>query len=170
MYFTWFVYTFVNQKYNVLLKRDDVCLMPLSNLITLSRFDERKEIRIVRWPRSPMLNVVATQQQRYGNVLITSENEVVTTLETDVGTALIFDRAKTLRQRQQQHCDNVVTTSLCQLWYSQYHHQVLYFLYLTRSHQHNNVTTAFARLLNWRYCTDFEQVIQKVYDLMAKLG
>ena len=47
IYFTWFVYTFVNYKYNVLLKRDDVCLMPLSTFVTLSRFDEGKEIRIV---------------------------------------------------------------------------------------------------------------------------
>ena len=47
IYFTWFVYTFVNYKYNVLLKRGDVCLMPLSTFLTLSRFDEGKEIRIV---------------------------------------------------------------------------------------------------------------------------
>ena len=47
IYFTWFVYTFVNYKYNVLLKKDDVCLMPLSTFVTLSRFDEGKEIRIV---------------------------------------------------------------------------------------------------------------------------
>ena len=47
MYFPWFVYTLVNYKYNVLLKKDDVCLIPLSTLVTLSRFDERKEIRIV---------------------------------------------------------------------------------------------------------------------------
>ena len=47
-----------------------------------------------------MLNVVATLQQRCGNVLITSESDVVTTSETDVGTTLICDR---------------VTTSLCQL-------------------------------------------------------
>ena len=46
IYFAWFVYTFVNCKYNVLLKRDDVCLIPLNTLLTLSRFDERKEIRI----------------------------------------------------------------------------------------------------------------------------
>ena len=32
IYFTWFVYTFVNYKYNVLLKRDYVCLIPLSTL------------------------------------------------------------------------------------------------------------------------------------------
>ena len=39
IYFTWFVYTFfVNYKYNVLLKRNDVCLMPLSTFIILSRF------------------------------------------------------------------------------------------------------------------------------------
>ena len=46
-YFTSFVYTFVNYTYNVLLKRDDVCLMPLSTLVTLLRFVEGKEIRIV---------------------------------------------------------------------------------------------------------------------------
>ena len=48
IYFTWFVHTFVNYKYNAHLKRADVCLMPLSTLVTLSRFDEGKEIRIVR--------------------------------------------------------------------------------------------------------------------------
>ena len=47
IYFNWFVNTSVNYKYNVLLKRDDVCLMPLKILVTLSRFDEGKEIRIV---------------------------------------------------------------------------------------------------------------------------
>ena len=45
--FTWFVYTF-NYKYNVLLKRNDVCLMPRITFVTLSRFDEGKEIRVVR--------------------------------------------------------------------------------------------------------------------------
>ena len=63
IYFTWFVYTFVNYRHNVLLKRDDVCLMSLSIFATLSRFDEGKEIRIypvVKWPRNPMLDVVAT--------------------------------------------------------------------------------------------------------------
>ena len=48
IYFTCFVYTFVNYKYKVLLKTDDMCLMPLSTFVTLSRFDERKEIRIMR--------------------------------------------------------------------------------------------------------------------------
>ena len=48
IYFIWFVYTFVNYKYNVLLKRDDVCLIPLSTFEFLSRFDEGKEIIIVR--------------------------------------------------------------------------------------------------------------------------
>ena len=48
IYFIWFVYAFVNYKYNVLLKRDDVCLIPLSTFATLSRFDEGKEIIIVR--------------------------------------------------------------------------------------------------------------------------
>ena len=35
-------FTFVNYKYSALLKRDDVYLMPLSTLVTLSRFDEGK--------------------------------------------------------------------------------------------------------------------------------
>ena len=48
IYFTWFVYTFANCKYNVLLKRDNVCLMPLSTFVTLSCFDDGKKIRIVR--------------------------------------------------------------------------------------------------------------------------
>ena len=78
-----------------------MCLIPLSTLVTLSYFGEGKEIRIVC---SKMLNVVATLQLRCGNVLITLESGVVTTSETDIGTTLIFDR-----------CDNVVTTSLCQL-------------------------------------------------------
>ena len=47
IYFTWFVYIFVNYKYNVLLKRDDACLMPLRTFLTLSRFNDRKKIRIV---------------------------------------------------------------------------------------------------------------------------
>ena len=97
-YFTSFVYTFVNYTYNVLLKRDDVCLMPLSTLVTLLRFVEGKEIRIVciKWSRNPMLNVVAALQQRCGKVLITLESDVVTTSETDVGTTVIVDRATTL--------------------------------------------------------------------------
>ena len=92
IYFTWFVYTFVNYKYNVLLKRDDVCLITLSTLVTVSRFDDGKEIKIVC---SKMLDVVATLQQR-GNVLITSESDVVTTSETNVCTTLIFDPGTTL--------------------------------------------------------------------------
>ena len=48
IYFTWFVYTFVSYKYNVLLKRDNVRLMPHNTFVTLSCFDEGKEIRIVR--------------------------------------------------------------------------------------------------------------------------
>ena len=62
-----------------------------------------------------MISVVATLQQRCGNVLIRSESDDVTTLETDVGTTLIFDGATTLWQRQKWRCDNVVTMSLCQL-------------------------------------------------------
>ena len=42
-----------------LLKRDDVCLMPLSSFVTLSRFDDWKEML---WPRCS--NVVATSWQR----------------------------------------------------------------------------------------------------------
>ena len=37
IYFTWFVHNFVNYKYNVLLKRNDVCLMPLSTFVCVSR-------------------------------------------------------------------------------------------------------------------------------------
>ena len=104
IYFIWFVYTFVNYKYNVLLKRDDVCLIPLSTLVTVLRFDDGREIKIVC---SKMLDVLATLQQRCGNVLITSE--------TDVCTSLIFDRVTTLWQRQQRRCGNIVTTLLSQL-------------------------------------------------------
>ena len=46
-----------------------------------------------------MLNVVATLQQRYDNVLKTSGSDVVTMSETDAGTTLIFDRVTTLWQR-----------------------------------------------------------------------
>ena len=62
-----------------------------------------------------MLNVVVTLYQRCGNVLTTSESNLVATSETDVGTALIFDSATTLWHRQQRRCNNVVITSLCQL-------------------------------------------------------
>ena len=48
IYFTWFVYAFVNYKYNVLLKKDDVFLMPLSTFVTLSRLNDGKEIRKFR--------------------------------------------------------------------------------------------------------------------------
>ena len=46
IYLTWFAFTFLNYKYNVLLKRDDVCLIPLRNFVTLSYFNEGKETRI----------------------------------------------------------------------------------------------------------------------------
>ena len=62
-----------------------------------------------------MLNGVVTLQQRFGNVFITSERDVVTTSETDADTTLILDRVTALLQRQQRCCDNVATTSLCQL-------------------------------------------------------
>ena len=48
IYFTWFVYALVSYKFNVLLKRDDVCLMSLSTFVTLSRFKDWKKIRIAR--------------------------------------------------------------------------------------------------------------------------
>ena len=48
IYFTWFVHNFANCKYKVLLKRDNVCLIPLSTFVALSRFDNEKEIKIVR--------------------------------------------------------------------------------------------------------------------------
>ena len=54
-----------------------------------------------------MLNIVATLQQYCGNVLITSESEVATTSETDVGTTLIFDRVTILWQRSTAHCKNL---------------------------------------------------------------
>ena len=63
IYFTWFVYTFVNYKYNVLLKRDDVLLMPLSTFVTLSRFNDGKEKSVIKWPSNPVLNVLATSWQ-----------------------------------------------------------------------------------------------------------
>ena len=66
-----------------------------------------------------MLNVVGTLQQCCGNILKTSESDDVTTSETDVGTTLIFDSSTTLWQSQQRRCDNVVTTSLCQLGYNE---------------------------------------------------
>ena len=66
-----------------------------------------------------MLNVVAVLQQRCGNVLITSESDVATTSETEVGTTLIFDSVKTLWQRQQprsefiQWTTNTKTLGMC---------------------------------------------------------
>ena len=43
-----------------------------------------------------MLNIVTTLQKHCGNVLITSESDVVTTSETDVVTTVILDRVTTL--------------------------------------------------------------------------
>ena len=63
-----------------------------------------------------MPNIVATLQQRCGNLLIMSESvDVVRTLDTEVSATLIFDRVTTLWPRQQRLCDNVVTMSLCLL-------------------------------------------------------
>ena len=85
-----------------------------------------------------MLNVVATLQQRCGNVLITSESEVVTTLETDVRTTLIFDRATTLWQRQQR----LVTTlsqRRCASWVVLYASKVI----LLRNHSLTQIFFVF---------------------------
>ena len=68
---------------------------------------KKSEQSVVKWPKNSMLNVVATLQQRCGNVLITSESDVVTMSDTDVVTTLIFDRVTTLSQRQQRRCHNV---------------------------------------------------------------
>ena len=63
-----------------------------------------------------MRNVVATLQQRCGNVLITSESDIVTTSETNVGTPLIFDRVShnvvaTSTTTLSQRCHNVLVSS-----------------------------------------------------------
>ena len=86
IYFTWFVYTFVNDKYIVLLKRDDVCLIPLSILVTLSRFDEGKEIRIVCSKIAKKSNAKCC-----GDIAATFWQQL-----DNVGTTLIFDRVTTL--------------------------------------------------------------------------
>ena len=107
IYFTWFVYTFVNYKYNVFLKRDDVCLIPLRTLVTLSRFDEGKEIRIVCSKMAQKSNakccgnVKATLCQRLDNI---GERHC-----HKVGN----------RRRHNSHfrpCHNVVTTSTMTCW------------------------------------------------------
>ena len=38
IYFTWFVHNFINHKYNVLLKRNDVCLIPLNTFVCVCVF------------------------------------------------------------------------------------------------------------------------------------
>ena len=74
IYFTCFVYTSVTYKYNVLLKGDNVCLILLSTLVTLSRFDEGKEIKIVCSNMAYKSNakccgdIAATLWQRLDNV------------------------------------------------------------------------------------------------------
>ena len=95
-----------------------------------------------------MLNVMATLQQRCGNILITSESNIVTTSETDVGATLIFDRATTLSQRQQRRCHNVVTTSLCQLGMDTHWNDSL------MQHWKNNFFSSAQRIIFFliRYC------------------
>ena len=60
IYFTWFVYTFVNYKYNVLLKRNDVFLMALSTFVIsyVSMKGKKSEYFELKLPSNPMLNVV----------------------------------------------------------------------------------------------------------------
>ena len=53
--------------------------------------------------------------QRCSDVLTMSDSDFVTTSKTDVGTTFIFERATKLWQYQLWRCDNIVTTSLCQL-------------------------------------------------------
>ena len=43
IYFTWFVHNFVNHKYNFLLKRNDMCLMPLNTFVCLSFTSIRRQ-------------------------------------------------------------------------------------------------------------------------------
>ena len=111
---------------NVLLKRDDMCLMPLSNFVTISRFDEGKQIRIVLeiqclilWQRCN--NVVSTSWQRWRATLwqrrrLTSAQFSFSTVPQRCDN-VNNDLVTTLWQRQQRRCDNVVTTSLFQLGY-----------------------------------------------------
>ena len=57
------------------------CVFNTTYHLSLSRFNEEKEIRIVCSKMAQKSNAKCC-----GNVLITSESEVVTTSETDVGT------------------------------------------------------------------------------------
>ena len=107
IYFTWFVYTFVNYKYNVLLKRDDVCLIPLSTLVTPSRFHKGKEIRIVLSKMAKKSNakccgnVAAMLWQRLDNV----------------GERRCHNVGNRHRYSSQfRSCHNVVTRSITTLW------------------------------------------------------
>ena len=77
IYFTWLVYTFDNCKYNVLLKRDHVCLIPLSTLVTLVGERRCPNVGNWRWHNShfrPCHNVVTTSTttlwQRCHNVAV----------------------------------------------------------------------------------------------------
>ena len=87
----------------------------LNSIPNFAMVGKKSELSVIKWLRNQMINVVATLWQRSGNVLTTSDSNVVTTSETDVATTLIFNHATTLWQRQPRRCDNVVTTSLCQL-------------------------------------------------------
>ena len=107
VYFIWFVYTFVNYKYNVLSKRDDVCLIPLNTLVTLSRFDEEKEIRIVCSKIALKSNAKCC-----GNVAATLWLRL-----DNVGQRHCHNVGN--RHRHNSHfrpCHNVVTTSTMTLW------------------------------------------------------
>ena len=81
------------------------------NSLTFRWREKKSELSVIKWPRNQLLNVVAMLWQRLDNV----GQRRVTTSETDVATTLIFDHPTMLSRRQPQRCDNVVTTSLCQL-------------------------------------------------------
>ena len=49
---------------------------------------KKQELPVIKWPRNQMLNIVATFYQHYGNVLTTSDSDIVTTSETDIATLL----------------------------------------------------------------------------------
>ena len=63
-----------------------------------------------------MLNVVVTLQQCCGNVLITSESDIVTTSETDVDTILILDHVTTLLQRVNNDVVTTLSQRCCASW------------------------------------------------------
>ena len=60
IYFTWFVHNFFKHKYNVLLKRSDVCLMPLNTFVCVLQVHSPWRLHLsgtvrISGNRSPML-------------------------------------------------------------------------------------------------------------------